>query len=279
MTHTRREFLRKTLAGITGAYVISGTQLLAAQPAYLPKKAIRFRFAVASDGHFGQPDTSFQQDHSNLVQWINREKQDKGLDVCIINGDLIHDKPELLPEVKTYFDKLTMPYYTTRGNHDRVDGQTWQQTWGYGLNHDVVLKDHAFILTDTSNEKGEYLCVDLEWLEQRLNHYRNKRNVFVFMHITPNKWTQNGIDCPELRKIMEAHPNVKAIFHGHDHDMDMIKETGNKPYIFDGHFGGSWGVDYKGYRIVEIDKKGNIFTYQFNPAVAPVVNSGWLQKA
>jgi hypothetical protein len=278
MKQTRRGFLKQTLAGITGAYFISDLNYAEARPSFISKKNIAFRFAVASDGHYGQPGTTFEQDFTNLVQWLNNEKQDKGLNLCIFNGDLIHDKPEFLPAVKTHFDKLTIPYYTTRGNHDRVDDQLWQSTWGYGLNHEVVLKDNVFILADTSNEQGEYLCANLPWLAERLESHKNRQNVFIFMHITPNKWTKNGVDCPELMKKIESFPNVKAIFHGHDHDVDTIKQSGNKPYIFDGHFGGSWGVNYKGYRIVEIDKKGNIFTYQFNPTAAPVVNSGWLQS-
>jgi hypothetical protein len=275
---SRRSFIKRTLAGVAGAYFISGTSFIDARPLFIPRKDIRFRFAVASDGHYGQPDTPFEQDFSNLIQWLNYEKQNKGLDLCVFNGDLIHDKPEFLPAVKTHFDQLTTPYYTTRGNHDRVDDNVWQNTWGYGLNHEVILKNNVFLLADTSNEKGDYLCADLAWLEGKLTQHKNKQNVFMFMHITPNKWTTNGVDCPDLMKKIETFPNVKAIFHGHDHDVDTIKQSGNKPYIFDGHFGGSWGVNYKGYRIVEIDKKGNIFTYQFNPVASPVVNSGWLQS-
>jgi hypothetical protein len=278
MKHTRRDFLKYSFAGITGACFLSALDSAEARPRFIPKKDIKFRFAVASDGHYGQPDTPFEQDFVNLIQWLNHEKQEKGLDLCIFNGDLIHDKPEFLPAVKAHFDKLTTSYYTSRGNHDRIDASLWQNTWGYGLNHEVVLKNNLFILADTSNEKGEYLCADLSWLEDRLEYHKNKQNVFIFMHITPAKWTQNGVDCPDLMKKVESYSNVKAIFHGHDHDVDTIKLSGNKPYIFDGHFGGSWGVDYKGYRIVEIDKKGNIFTYQFNPTAAPIVNSGWLQS-
>jgi 3',5'-cyclic-AMP phosphodiesterase len=273
---SRRDFLRKAIAGITGAYFISGTPFLQATATSLPKKSIKLRFAVASDGHYGQPNTPFEQDHANLVEWLKQEKQNKGLDLCIFNGDLIHDKPEFLPQVKTYFDQLGLPYYTTSCNHDLVDEQLWKNTWGYGLNHEVVLKDNAFLLADTSNDKGEYLCADLAWIEQRITQLQNKKNIFIFMHITPNKWTKNGVDCPELMRKIESYANVKAIFHGHDHDIDTIKQSGNKPYIFDGHFGGNWGVAYKGYRIVEIDKKGTIFTYQYNPSAAPVVNSGWL---
>jgi len=58
---------------------------------------------------------------------------------------------------------------------------------------------------------------------------------------------------------------VRAVFHGHDHQEDDIKYFKNKPFIFSGHFGGSWGVEYKGYRIVEYSSVDSIITYQANP--------------
>jgi predicted phosphodiesterase len=213
---------------------------------------------------------------SNIIRHLNDERK-KRLDMCVFNGDLIHDNPEFLPIVKTHFQQLKTPYYTVRGNHDRVTTSLWQQTWGYGLNHDIEIDKYAFILADTSNEKGEYLCADLEWLNSRLAHYQDKKYIFIFMHITPHKWTENGVECPDLMKKIETCPNVAAIFHGHDHDIDVIKMSNNRPYIFDGHYGGSWGVNYKGYRIVEIYKDGTLFTYQHNPEAMQTVNSQQLK--
>jgi len=49
------------------------------------------RFAVASDGHYGQPNTAYKMYHRNVVDWLNEEFDNQGLDFCIFNGDIIHE--------------------------------------------------------------------------------------------------------------------------------------------------------------------------------------------
>ncbi|MDJ1496856.1 metallophosphoesterase [Cytophagaceae bacterium DM2B3-1] len=233
-----------------------------------------FRFAVASDGHYGQPDTSYEADFSNLNKWLKGEKAKKGLDLIFINGDLFHDDPVFIPKVKSSFNQLPVPYYVTRGNHDRVNEDTWKQTWGYVPNHDFVVGDYAFVLADTSNEKGEYLCADAAWLEKTLQKHAAKKWIFVFMHIPPNKkWTDSGVDCVPVQEILEKTPNLAAVFHGHDHEIDDHKVNGGKHFFFDGHFGGNWGTTYKGYRIVEIYKDSSWSSYQCNPTLSPIINT------
>jgi Icc protein len=93
------------------------------------------------------------------------------------------------------------------------------------------------------------------------------------MHITPVKWTENAIACPEIVQLFDAQKNLKAIFHGHDHDQDNVKVNNGKHYFFDSHIGGSWGTNYRGYRVVEVLKSGEILTYQVNPVTTERVNS------
>lgn len=235
--------------------------------------SIAFRFAIASDGHYGQPDTPFEQYHREFVRWMNQEKLQKGLDLIVINGDVIHDEPTLLYDVKNVFKHLNTPYFVTRGNHDRVAADVWESTWGYATNHSFVRNNYAFILLDTSNEKGEYICADYNYLQQQLEQHKDKESIFVFMHISQKLWASHSVDCPEICTLLENTPNVKAIFHGHDHFQDGHKIANNKPYLFDGHFGGSWGTHYRGYRIVEIYKDSTWKTYQYNPTAEPILNT------
>ena len=93
------------------------------------------------------------------------------------------------------------------------------------------------------------------------------------MHITPIKWTTHGISCPELVNMFNVQSNLRAIFHGHDHDQDNVKENNGRHYFFDSHIGGNWGTAYRGYRIVELLKSGEIVTYQVNPQKEEPVNS------
>lgn len=271
MTSSRRSFLKKSVGT---AAVLSGSVTVESLAApRQPDSARIFRFAVASDGHFGQPKTEFETFFKQIILHMKAEKERSGLDAVFFNGDLIHDDPTFMPQVKTYFDQLPVPYFVTRGNHDKVSSAVWQQIWGYPENHVVDVGPCSFVLGNTSNEKGEYVCADHRWLAEALTKLRKKKHVFILLHIPQRKWTANGIDCPQVMETIERFPNVKAVFHGHEHDQDSVKMEANKPFIFDGHFGGSWGTAYHGYRIVEVFADGRISTYQFNPEVNPIVNS------
>ncbi|HEX8529549.1 MAG TPA: metallophosphoesterase, partial [Cytophagales bacterium] len=105
-------------AALAGTAV--GTSLEATAGNAAGKAPVRLRFAVASDGHYGQPDTDYAAFYRNIVAWLNQENERNGLDFCVFNGDIIHDGPEFLPQAKAALDGLKVPYYVTRGNHDRV---------------------------------------------------------------------------------------------------------------------------------------------------------------
>ncbi len=47
------------------------------------------RFAVASDGHYGQPGTEYENFHDEMMNWLNLEHEASRLSFCIFNGDLI----------------------------------------------------------------------------------------------------------------------------------------------------------------------------------------------
>lgn len=270
MATTRRTFLKSSIGSTA---LLTPSLVPWSLPAgKQPDSSRVFRFAVASDGHFGQPKTDSEAYFQQIIQNLNAEKERSGLDVCFFNGDLIHDEVTLMPKAKAYFDQLHTPYYVTRGNHDRVSPAVWEQTWGYPENHVVDLGTCAFVLGNTSNEKGEYVCADHRWLGNALDKLRKKQHVFVLLHIPQRKWTENGIDCPQVMETIERYPNVKGIFHGHDHNEDTARLSGGKPYLSDGHFGGSWGTAYHGYRIIEVFANGHVTTYQFNPEVKPIVN-------
>lgn len=223
------------------------------------------RFAVASDAHYGQPKTAFDAMIEKLTAQVNLFHQGSPLDFCVINGDLIHNERSLLPQVKQQISKLSMPWQVTRGNHDMVTEEEWKNVFGTPLNHDMVIKETGIILGDTSNEKGTYLAPDLVWLKQCLDKHSDKKNVFLFLHIPQAKWTANGIDTPAFFELVEKYPNLKAVFHGHEHDQDGVRFHKQLPFLFDSHIGGNWGTDYKGFRVVEVMADGSMLTYMMNP--------------
>ena len=91
------------------------------------------------------------------------------------------------------------------------------------------------------------------------------KNVFMFIHIPQTKWTKHAIETPGFVELIKQHKNLRAVFHGHEHDQDGIKMVDSLPCMFDSHIGGNWGTSYKGFRVVELTKNNSILTYIMNP--------------
>lgn len=263
MNISRRKFIKGF--SLSSAYILTGGfQVLHAADIYANKHKVALRFAVGSDSHYGQPNTAFDKFTSDFVININKFHKRLQLDACVVNGDIIHDNKEFMPQAKQNLDKLAMPYHVTQGNHDQVSAEYWQQTWGVPFNYEAIIKDNVFLMATTSNEKGEYLSPDLDWLKQKLDQHAQK-NIFLFLHIGQQKWTAGSIDNPAYAELIKNYPNVRAVFHGHDHDQDGVKMLGTIPHLYDSHIGGNWGTKYNGYRIVELLKDGTLQTYIMNP--------------
>lgn len=260
----RRSFL-KDISFASAILLGGGVQELSALDVFELRKKVKLRFAVASDAHYGQPKTEFDGMIKTCIDQINAFHKQQSLDFCVINGDIIHNEKPLLAMAKQKLDLLTMPYYVTRGNHDMVTPEHWQEVWKMPLNHDVVVKKNAVLLGDTSNEAGKYLSPDLTWMQTKLEAHKNRKNVFIFLHIPQAKWTANGIETPAFFDLLKKYPNVKAVFHGHEHDQDGVKMVDKIPFLFDSHIGGNWGTKYNGFRIVELMKDNSIVTYIMNP--------------
>jgi 3',5'-cyclic AMP phosphodiesterase CpdA len=273
----RRIFLKGSLASILLAGLSKSVSALTPKlHTDLPLNAkAKLRFAIASDGHYGQPGTDYKKDHDNIIQWINEAHDINPLDFVIINGDLVHDRPELLTEVKAnYFDKLKVPFYAIPGNHDHADTAMWKSVFGYEDNYSFEKNGVGFILANTSDTKGTYLCPSKNFIKQELEKFKSLKTVLVVLHIPPHSWVPESpfVDCPDTISLLHSYSNVKAVFHGHDHSLDAVFYTDKLPHFFDAHFGGNWGTKYKGYRIVEVDETNKITTYQVNASKNPILN-------
>lgn len=278
MPVSRREFIElsfKTAVVISGA---NSLQSFSADNFILPAKdKIKLRFAIASDGHYGQPGTDYKSMHEQMLNWLNAENKERGLDFTMINGDVFHNEVGFQEEVKSLWQKLAMPFYVSHGNHDNCTESVWQNSWGKPWHYTFEQHDAGFIVLNTADEKGTYICPDLNFAKEALQKFENKKQLFVFMHITGLTWTKNGIDCAELIEYFNKQQNLKAVFHGHDHDQDAMKEHNGKYYFFDAHIAGNWGTDYRGYRIVEVLKSGEVITYQMNPSTHAQVNNNTIK--
>ncbi len=261
---SRRKFISQI--SLATALLLSGRITdLSAEEVYELKAKVKLRFAVASDSHYGQPNTAFDAMMDKVINQINTFHKSDPLDFCIINGDIIHNEAALLPLAKIRIDELRVPYYVTRGNHDMVTEEFWNDVWKIPVNHSFTIKNSAVLLADTSNERGIYLAPDLDWMKEKLDEYKSKKNVFLFLHIPQAKWTANAIDTPAFFELIKKYPNIRAGFHGHEHDQDGVKMVGNIPFLFDSHIGGNWGTPYKGFRVIELLNDGTLVTYMMNP--------------
>lgn len=280
----RRNFLKTGIVGVAGLNLLPAVNAFAGESIATGSPSaekFKLRFAIASDGHYAQPDTESDKFYADLVKWLNKEHTDNHLDFIIINGDLVHNRPDLLKAVKlTYLDKFKVPYYTIPGNHDFADAEVWKSVFGYEDKYSVDKGDIGLVFANTADTKGGYVCPDYNFLKSALDQYKDKKIVFVILHIPPHQWTPEEktifVDCPQIIELLHSYPNIKAVFHGHDHTLDGVRYTGKLPHLFDSHFGGNWGTDYKGYRIVEVSANNEINTYQVNASQNPRLNSNKL---
>ena len=261
----RRDFIRYATPVVV--LLANGNIIRASEtdPYDWAKRKVKLRFAVASDGHYGQPNTDFENYHTTMVNRVNEEHEKSPFAFCMINGDIVHDNKIFYPAAKAALDKLKPPYYVSQGNHDHVTADEWQATWNMPVNHDFRIKKCSFLIGTTSDEKGTYLCPNVPWIASKLEEHSNQEHVFIFLHINPGKLSKYGVDCPELFEVLAKHKNVKAIFNGHDHDEEGVKTKNGIPFIFDAHFGGNWGTTYRGFRVVELLKDNSLATYILNP--------------
>ena len=263
---SRRHFV-KNISFASAFFMGGGFQSLSSQDVDALMDQVKMRFAVASDAHYGQPNTPYEAMMDTIIEKINLFHGSNPLDFCVMNGDIVHDEKSFLAQAKQKIDGLKVPYFVTRGNHDKCSSDYWEQVWNMPLNHQKVVKNSLVLLGDTSNERGTYVSPDLAWLEAQLEANKKRKNIFLFLHIPQAKWTKNGIETPAFFELIKKYSNIRAVFHGHEHDQDGVQMIGKLPFLFDSHIGGSWGTPHKGFRVVELLNSGTVITYLMDPSI------------
>jgi hypothetical protein len=256
-----------------------------------PVGDIVFRFATASDGHYG--GTAYDDTrHADLARWLRQEKEVAGLDVFIHLGDMGHHRPpvykqEIHAVQRILLKPLAMDVFAARGNHDYLSDAEWEKEFGYPPNHAFERGDCGFIIgSSTDGRNGTVQCPGADatqWLSDRLARFSKKKYVFYFSHVFPYRDLRGGqitVACPEVTALLHGSRNVIASYHGHMHLTDYVfakKACGRElHYCFHGRFGWTWGTLYRGYRITEIYRDGTVYTYQYNPKSGEAVNAAIL---
>lgn len=125
--------------------------------------------------------------HEEMKIWMLYEYEKRGLDMVVINGDIIHNDFSYMSEVKNHWEQLAVPIYAVHGNHDVCNEMQWKEIWSSSWQYILDKQDSAFIMLNTADENGKYICSDLHWTKEHLEKYKEKKHMFVFMHITPLK--------------------------------------------------------------------------------------------
>lgn len=245
---------------------------------------IDIRFMIASDLHYGTKD--YDKRFRDVVNWSNNESNSRlGLNYIFFNGDTdqkgISSYPENFTIIKNdYFSKLLTPYYVITGSHDAPNDTTWKLNWGYPTNYAFSHGNYTFILLNTANAIGRNILANNTYLQDQLNIYPD-RKIFIIVHVSQRVWTNwsfwknttvNDQDNPGFQNLLLANKNIVGVFYGHDHDRDFCVFADGVYQCWDGH-NDDWGVNYRGYRIVEAYDNGTIITYNYNPAISMRVNS------
>src|SRR5688572_8745227 len=149
MSLSRRNFIKHISSASLVLWGGSVIKLTPADAAILHKNSA-LRFVVASDGHYGQEGTEFISFYETLVKQVTAFHSGNPVDFCVINGDIVHDGKDFLMRAKKHLDNLPVKYYVTKGNHDIVSNEYWNEVWKMPANHDVRIKENSLLLATTS---------------------------------------------------------------------------------------------------------------------------------
>lgn len=255
------------------------------------------RFVVVSDGHYGSTRTSNNLDANNTdgerdedlknyildVQDTGTDTEEEPFDFLIYNGDLVHDDPDWLSEVRENLleeieDEIDW-HIGGHGNHDYATESEWNDEFGIDRNHKFEIGDYGFICPNSAQSDGTRKCpaefnstsseeVDQEFIEDAFQEFEDKEGVFIVSHITWSPISDSSMDCSGARSIANDQDNFVAFLEGHEHNL-------KSSYFMDGYFrvcsGTYGGVDqrsrdwdselWQGVRVVEVYDDGVIHTY------------------
>jgi predicted phosphodiesterase len=219
-----------------------------------------YRFGLLSDVHnqndiSAEPDTDFQ----NALKFFN--SNDNVIFTCIC-GDITENGTE--EELQKYKNNINEKspntvVYTCTGNHDaqnqvnNISG-LWKKYTGCDKNFSFVYNNDAFIFLSMARwsigpNGVPYNDIDIDWLTEQLNLYRNVRT-FIFTHlffpdlsgnfkqIYPSSNWLGGEQLNKLSKLRKHFIN-SIWFNGHSHWKWYLQQYQNNANI--DHDGG-WTV-------------------------------------
>jgi len=204
-----------------------------------------FRMAAIGDVQVDNEQEINYTDQTLFPDLMSR----KDLAFCLFLGDLVNDKPELLPTVKDMLSQLPSPSWTVFGNHDRKTrsaqpaGQPYNELLGstsYAFNYGGV---HFLILNNIPDQgkagyEGAFSDDQLTFAANDLALVPKNSRIVVAMHV-PLSYTGNK---DRLLSLLKGRHRV-LILSAHLHTVERLFLNGPDgivPELVAGATCGSW---------------------------------------
>lgn len=218
-----------------------------------------FRFGILSDVHNNNVDSQSNEDIADLANALNLFNEMESVNMTCICGDITQGgRPAQFAVYKSVIEEnsFNTPVYTTTGNHDCPSSgglldTDWEPYTGNAKTFEVVKqiggKDIPFLflgmnLYSLGDAGTPYLDSDLDWLEEKLEEYRNER-VFVITHlffptkagnfkqIYPSTNWLGGAQLERLQAMNERYLN-SIWFSGHSHWKWYLQKYEDKANVY-----------------------------------------------
>lgn len=207
-----------------------------------------YSFGALSDVHIdgdGTDEGYAAQDFEKALNYYNT----KGMAFVGICGDITRESENNeLALFKNIVDNVNgIPVYVCRGNHDcRYSLDDWNTYIGKELQYEIIYNTDIFLFLSMNAEDYGDNCLStmqLDWLEEKLETYKNQR-VFLFFHVfSPNTcgninniYPWSGLDTTSgnIQRFIELITKYKNLiyFSGHSHLDFRCQKYGANANIF-----------------------------------------------
>lgn len=196
-----------------------------------------YSFGAISDVHY-----RYDTGASDFATCMNYFENNENVVAVCCAGDLTSaGSAAELTEVKAKIDEYNTPFYSCNGNHEALASgfeQNWSIITDKGMYYEQIINGDVFLFVNIytmSVGNTMFPTEELDWLETKLEQYRNRR-VFLFQHVPPyidyfanpnytygaNIWGSRA-DRVRFLSLMEHYKNV-IWFSGHTHMKYNLQE-------------------------------------------------------
>lgn len=228
---------------------------------------------IVSDAHFGSVNVSQPTPAEQRAVMHRIFTRFPNLDVCIDTGDAHHSEvPGKNGKALARQNWLThvagqspVPFFYVPGNHELSSAKADPEVVTCDMGSLALRPYHSFTVKDI-----HFVCIPqlvktilvsketIEWLKLDLAVHRDKTVVILAHNSISGTTYSDGVtayreivNSPEVLRVLDAHPNVIAWMHGHNHQYEIV-EKDNRVYVSNGRIGGfnppaQWGAFGQGH--------------------------------